>query len=198
MAASTMVEEEFNSSQIYNLQGGILAWDGAVAARPPQVRLFDMQASHREMLMTAMDLEKGAMRFYTLVDERYGGQDWSNVFGRLAEAEIGHAMMVYRFLQHGQPPGQDFDTLFDGLAGDVLEGGMMLAEALDDAANTSTRLCVHLMELALRIEYAAFDLYRTIADQAEDAEAQDVFLKIAQAEKSHMRTLIFALGACPA
>ena len=84
------------------------------------------------------------------------------------------------------------------MSGNVLEGGMTLVDALDRAAGSSGgRTCVHLIELALQMEYAAFDLYRVMADQAENPEARDAFLKIAQAEKSHMALLADALGGCP-
>lgn len=197
MAALTMVEEESPQAETYNLEGGMLAWEGAVVEKPPQIRLFDAKASVEQMLMTAMDLEKGAMRFYTMADERWGGQVWSEVFVRLAEAEIGHAMMIYQLLQRERKGKEDFDTVFSGLFGDVLEGGMSLAEALDRAASAKSRLCVHLIELALNIEYAAFDLYRSMADRAADSEARGAFMKIAQAEKSHMNILIGALATCP-
>ena len=197
MAASLMVEEEFGTTGIYNLNGGILSWDGATAENPPQVQLFDKGAAPETLYMTAMNLEKGAMNFYMTVDMRYGGQAWSDIFSRLAEAEIGHALAVYRLWRRGRTGVEDFDTVFAGLSGNVLEGGMTLADALDRAAGSGGRTCVHLMELALQVEYAAFDLYRTMADQAENPEARDAFLKIAQAEKSHMGLLADALGGCP-
>jgi len=197
MAASMIVEEEFGTTGIYNLNGGLLSWDGAVAGYPPQVRIFDKQAAPEELYMTAMNLERGAMNFYMTVDMRYGGEIWSDVFGRLAEAEIGHALAVYRLWRKGRIGVDDFDMVFAGLSGNVLEGGMTLAEALDRTAVPGGRTCVHLMELALHIEYAAFDLYRAMADQAEGSEAREAFLKIAQAEKSHMNILIDALGTCP-
>jgi sulfur-carrier protein adenylyltransferase/sulfurtransferase len=197
MAASIMAEEEFGAAGIYNLDGGLLSWDGAIAEKSPQVLIFEKQTSLEELYMTAMNLEKGAMNFYTTVDIRYGGETWSDVFGRLAEAEIGHALAVYRLWRKGRAGVEDFDTVFVGLSGNVLEGGMTLAEALDRATVSGGRTCVHLIELALHIEYAAFDLYRTMADQAKIPEARDAFLKIAQAEKSHMNILIDALGTCP-
>ncbi len=198
MAASLMVEEEFGAAGIYNLNGGILSWDGATAENPPRVQLFTKGASPEDLCMTAMNLEKGAMNFYMTVDMRYGGEDWSDVFGRLAEAEIGHALAVYRLWRRGRTGVEDFEAVFAGLSGNVLEGGMTLVDALDRAAGSSGgRTCVHLIELALQMEYAAFDLYRVMADQAENPEARDAFLKIAQAEKSHMALLADALGGCP-
>ena len=126
-----------------------------------------------------------------------GGEEWSDVFARLAEAEIGHAMIIHQLLRQKDSGGADFDAVFSNLSGDVLEGGMSLADALDRAATAGHLLCVHLIELALNIEYSAFDLYRTMADRATENHARNVFLKIAQAEKSHMNILIGALGTCP-
>jgi rhodanese-related sulfurtransferase/rubrerythrin len=197
IAASTLVEEESEQTEVYNLTGGIISWEGNVVERPPQVRIFAASATPEQMMMTAMDLEKGAMRFYTMADERWGGENWSEVFARLAEAEIGHAMMIYQLLSRENTLKDDFDTVFSGLQGDVLEGGTTVADALDRAASAEDRYCVHLIELALNIEYSAFDLYRTMADQVTDSKARDAFLKISQAEKSHMNSLIGALGTCP-
>ena len=196
MAAAMMAEEEISAVKIYNLIGGIRAWDGGIAEQSPRVQVFDRQAEPASLYMTAMNLEKGAMNFYTTIDMRYGDDAWSDVFGRLAEAEIGHALAVYRFWRSGRTGVDDFDGVFAGLSGNVLEGGMTLAEAVDQAAAPGGNTCVRLIELALHIEYAAFDLYRTMADQAEMPEVREAFLKIAQAEKSHMSILVDALGRC--
>jgi len=53
------------------------------------------------------------------------------------------------------------------------------------------------LETALTIEYAAYDLYRTMAEQVESDEARQAFLSISQAEKAHMRKLTAAIPDCP-
>jgi rhodanese-related sulfurtransferase/rubrerythrin len=196
LAAAMMAEDEIPAAAIYNLEGGIRAWNGAITPHPPRVQVFDRQATPESLYMTAMNLEKGAMNFYTTIDMRYGDDAWSEVFGQLAEAEIGHALAVYRLWRRGRIGMEDFDVVFAGLSGNVLEGGMTLAEALDQAAEPGGNTCVRLIELALHIEYAAFDLYRTMADQVAMPDVKDAFLKIAQAEKSHMSILVDALGRC--
>jgi rubrerythrin len=50
--------------------------------------------------------------------------------------------------------------------------------------------------MALSIEYAAFDLYHTMADGITDPDAQEAFITIAQAEKAHMRALAKAIAHC--
>jgi rhodanese-related sulfurtransferase len=45
-------------------------------------------------------------------------------------------------------------------------------------------------------EYAAFDLYRAMAQQSEHSETREAFLAIAQAEKGHMRALARSIEKC--
>lgn len=61
---------------------------------------------------------------------------------------------------------------------------------------TAENPCIQLIETALDMEYAVFDLYRTMADRAESDDARGAFLSLAQAEKAHMRVLARALERC--
>jgi rhodanese-related sulfurtransferase len=199
MAAAVMAEETLEAhSPIYNLTGGMLAWDGAAVSHYPRVGLFDRSATPREMMEVAMNLEKGALLFYTHVAAQYQRETWSRGFEKLAAAERGHAKTVYGYWS-GLGDGSDiepFEPLFDSLAGDVLEGGLSLEEAQSQAGAVGDMACVRLMELALGIEYAAYDLYRTMAHQLPVPEQRQSFLKLAQAEKAHMHALAKFLDGC--
>jgi rhodanese-related sulfurtransferase/rubrerythrin len=199
MAAATMAEEEIEDrSQIYNLTGGMLAWDGAVAADYPRVSLFDRSATPLEMMETAMNLEKGALLFYTHVARQYEHESWSRIFEKLTAAERAHARTVYGYWRefNDQPDIDAFKPMFEALDGDVLEGGLRLEDALAQAGAVGDMACVRLVELALRIEYAAYDLYRTMADQSPAPESRQGFIKLAQAEKAHMHALAKSLDGC--
>lgn len=196
-AAITMVaDEEIVSKTIYHLDGGLMAWDGRMAAGFPRVRLFEDSDSPGEMLRTAMNLEKGALNYYTRVHGQYADRPWSGVFADLARAERGHAGIVYGFLRRMEAAEEEFDAVFDGLPGQVLEGGISLEAALQKVAAVKGRICMHLIELALEIENQAYDLYRTMADRSGDNPAREAFLAIAQAEKGHMRSLAGAIDSC--
>jgi rhodanese-related sulfurtransferase/rubrerythrin len=200
MAAATMAEEAFEDrSRIYNLTGGMLAWDGAVAADFPRIGLFDRSATPLEMMEVAMNLEKGALLFYRHVARQHEHEPWSRGFEKLATAERGHAKTVYGYWSSlsDRADIEPFESLFESLAGDMLEGGLSLEDALSQAGAVGDMACVRLVELALRIEYAAYDLYRTMADQSLAPEPRQGFLKLAQAEKAHMRALAQSLGGCP-
>jgi rubrerythrin len=145
-----------------------------------------------------MDLEKGAWRFYHHLLDRFAGRPIAEPLEKLAAAETAHARMVYRYLQQLAPaPLEPFDTLFKSLSGNILEGGDEVADALQWVDTREQNPCLEVIELALRIEYAAYDLYRSVADRIEEQAARDSLLSIAQAEKAHMRSLSRAIGLCP-
>jgi rhodanese-related sulfurtransferase len=195
MAAAAMVAEEDLHSAIYNLTGGMLAWDGARLSDLPRVNLFAGQ-SPVEMLHTAMNLEKGAQLFYESVSRQAAGQSWGQTFAILARAEVAHAKVVHGFYAQIQKDAPAFEALYERLDGEVLEGGLALSAALEMAATVQDQACLRFVELALQIEYAAFDLYRTLADQGRDEGERSAFIHLAQAEKAHMQGLIKALEGC--
>lgn len=195
-AAAVMADEENLASEaIYNLEGGIMAWDGATVADMPRVALFDLKST-AEMMSTAIALEKGALRFYSHVRSKFGAYDWSEIFGRLGKAEAAHAKTVYGFWQKINDRLEPFDQLFEQLSGDVLEGGRSLNEVLSEIERQKAPACIGLIEMALQMEYSAYDLYRTMTEQSEEPEAAEAFMALAQAEKSHMRALADALEKC--
>ena len=196
VAASLAVEAEVTGGRVYNLDGGILSWYGKTLTAPPKVRIFSRSAGLAEMLRTAMDLEKGAWRFYDFIARRFAAEPYVETFAALTKAETAHARTIYGFWQTGQADPQPFERLFESLGGEILEGGEPLAEVLGRLAALEGDICLNLIELALDIEYAAFDLYRTLADQETDAKVREAFLTIAQAEKAHMRMLTRAIDQC--
>jgi rhodanese-related sulfurtransferase/rubrerythrin len=196
-AAALAFEELGGERQIYNLRGGIYAWDGGTVDDLPQVQLFS-HLSDVEMFETAMNLEKGAIRFYTHIGKKHAGQAWIGKFEHLAREETAHAKSVYRFWQQSKAGPETFEVFFDRLQGEILEGGFPLAKAMEALDSQENQSCMRLFELALKIEYTAYDLYRTLANQTSASDPGHAFLALAQAEKGHMRTLIDALTDCPA
>ena len=198
MAAATLtLDAEVTKRSVYNLAGGIMNWYGQTLAEFPRVRVFDTAKGITDLLYTAMDLEKGAWRFYAAVAKRHESEPFAETFEVLAKAENTHAQTFYAiWASHtAEPPA--FKDLFTGLAGDILEGGETLEAVLDWVGSLSDRTCLNLIELALRIEYSALDLHRTMAEQTLEPEARNTLLSVAQAEKAHMRILTRAIDTCP-
>lgn len=89
-----------------------------------------------------------------------------------------------------------FDQLYESLEGEILEGGESLATVLASLEHIDENPCLRILELAIHIEYTAFDLYKSMAEQEKDQTIRDIFLTIAQAEKRHMQMLVSALDQC--
>ena len=104
--------------------------------------------------------------------------------------------LIYRYIQNFNSDPPPFEALYDSLKGDVLEGGQSLTEACQNLEKVAANSCSEIIDLALAIEYAAFDLYRVMAEQSEHPEARETFLAVAQAEKGHMRALARSIEKC--
>ena len=197
-AASALVAEgEISGKKIYNLAGGIMAWDGKILPDFPKVEVFDKSKSLAELLFMSMDLEKGAWRFYTYIVDRFGSKSFANTIEHLVHAETAHAKTIYRFWKKSEPQPQPFESLFTELRGEILEGGESLDEVLQRVETIKKNVCLNLLEMALDIEFSAYDLYRTMAEQTQSEEAKNAFLSIAQAEKAHMQAIARAVSHCP-
>jgi len=195
-AASMFSEEGITEKKIYNLEGGILSWEGKTLKGFPKIQVFDKTKGPVELLLTAMDLEKGAWRFYTYILKNFAVDPIIPTLEQLSKAEIAHARTVYGFWEKAASTPIAFDQLYESLKGDILEGGESLVEVMGYLKNIEENPCLRILELAIHMEYAAFDLYKTMAEQEKDQTIRDSFLAIAQAEKSHMRMLIRALDQC--
>jgi sulfur-carrier protein adenylyltransferase/sulfurtransferase len=195
-AAVLALEEKISEAKIYNLRGGMLAWDGHRLEGAPRWHLFDTKATTAERLLLAMDLERGAERFYQYVAERFREAPFSATFAHLAKAEVAHARTIYQFWQAQTEAAETFEALYPELKGEILEGGAKLQKVLDKVSRMGKGACLPLVELALGIEYAAYDLYRTLADNGQDRGVAEAFMQLAQAEKTHMEALTKTVDQC--
>ncbi len=180
------------TSGIYNLQGGILAWSGVALPDYPRVEAFDPGASVQELLLRAIDLEKGAFRFYQELAARWPEAELDDI----QDMERAHARSVYNLLKKYHAPEQPFAELFDGLSGETVEGGRSLQELLDGLQAYDQGRCLALAEVALEIESQAYDLYRHLADTLRDQEAAQGLLTLAEQEKGHMRIVARKIPEC--
>lgn len=181
---------------VFNMSGGILAWNGEVLPASPQLQVFDLSGGDREILFRAMELERGAGLFYTALSQRYGTNPWAEMLSTLAGAEEAHARMIYRYWTEGQADPPAFAPVYAGLRGDIVEGGIAMSSLLAMLADEPEAPCRATLEMALSIEYAAYDLSRNMAHRWRGQPLESVFLAIAEAEKEHMRLVSRALPLC--
>lgn len=194
MAALLLQEAELTEKAVYHLTGGIMAWDGASVSDFPKIQLLGNGSG--DPMAKAMNLEKGAYRFYRELAARYPDEPFAPVIRQLERAEKSHARIVYGFWRRTVADASGFESYFKGLSGDVLEGGVPLNDAVNRIEGVTLRKCLTILEFALDIEYQAYDLYRSMAETAVESEVKDAFYAIAQAEKAHMKQLARAVEGC--
>jgi len=181
---------------VFNMSGGILAWNGHLLPAVPNLKAFDLSGDEKAILHRAMDLERGADRFYTALRDRFQPQPWAESLDALAGAEESHARLIYTHwaaLVSEPPP---FALLYASLTGDIVEGGYSCEALLTMLVQQVEPTCRSVLEMALTVEYAAYDLSRNLAHRFQDGPLAAVFNSIAEAEKQHMHLVAQALAHC--
>jgi sulfur-carrier protein adenylyltransferase/sulfurtransferase len=186
-------------SNVFNVTGGMLGWNGYVLPDFPNVKAFDEQASVADVLRQAINLEKGADRLYAGLLKHFEGSPQYEVIELLSKAEEAHGRAVYGALRKvAQGHLDDFDKLYSELSGDILEGGGSVDRAIEVAKKAAEQGTISLLELSLDLEFQAYDLYRSLAHRTEDEQLRATFLDLAEQEKRHARTLLKAIGKAAA
>lgn len=192
--------------RVTNLIGGFTAWEGKELREMPRLRLFEAPQSVPDALLRAMDLEKGAQNFYLAAASaaQAASPELARTLHILADVEQAHAKVLYhRFCKiqdqaHSRCIDQEsFEQKYASLAGDILEGGLGLEEALDRLDASKPLFCLEVTDVALEIELMAYDLYRNLA-AASDGDMEQMFLKLAKDEQGHQRLLVRQLPDCDA
>lgn len=184
---------------VFNVAGGMMAWNGHVLPDFPNLRAFDATASATDVLRQAIDLEKGADRLYSGMLVHFEGTPQHEVIDMLAKAEEAHGRAVYGALKRiSEEHLDDFDKLYASMKGEILEGGEPVEKAIEAAKRAAEHGTISLLELALELELRAFDMYRNLAHRANDDELRKVFLDLAESEKRHANALVRVIGKAAA
>ena len=195
-AAAVLAGMRQFKGDMLNLSGGIIGWQGVVLPERPRLHLFPPMDNQAESLLQAMSLERGAANIYETMLSQYADESWAGPLKEMASEETAHARLLYKAMQQCQEDLPAFEVLYSKVPADLIEGGFSRENIEAELARLGGKPCVVVYELALAIEYAAYDLYRTLAQRFREDSVSEVFLSIAQAEKRHLRRAAAALAKC--
>ena len=180
---------------IGNLDGGIRAWRGEKSFAFPNLAVLSPEVEPDQLLLQAMNLEKGAERMYAALAARFAEGPLAPVITMLGEVEVSHARLLHgQRCALGVTTAGEFDSVYESLPGDLLESGLSLEEVVGMAQAMPRQGVTELLELALEIEFKAYDLYRALVSRPGDRELRGILLVLAEMEKDHAHTLMMALG----
>jgi len=177
--------------KIYNLSGGIKAWEKQVAVGPEDVglHLFSGETSAEEAIITGFGLEEGLRDFYVSMQEKVANPSTKSLFAMLAEIEIRHQERLLKL--YADITGTDISLadFTQKIAQPAMEGGLTTEEYLR-LYETDLESEIEVLGLALAIEAQALDLYSRAAERSREHEGyRNVLLQIAEEERNHIAKL---------
>jgi len=176
--------------EIYNLKGGIKAWQGSKAIGPQELNLELVRGDETpaEMVALAYGLEMGLGIFYQNMIEKSQDDELKALFSKLADIETRHKKKLFELLTEIDPPDRDIQAYEADIRPTILEGGFQLDDFIK-----KNELFLHtvadVLDLAMMLETQALDLYLRFADKSTHSQSQDMLLKLADEEKAHLEAL---------
>jgi rhodanese-related sulfurtransferase/rubrerythrin len=176
--------------EVYNLSGGIKAWDSdtAFGAEDLGLNFFDGSESPEESLVVAYSLEEGLRDFYLSMLNKVKNEDARQLFQKLSEIEVKHQDRIFdQYLEVSNKPlsRTEFEKK---IVAPAMEGGLTtddyLAQYPLDLEVTS-----EVVSMAMGIEAQALDLYQRASEKASDAQGKAFLLQIADEERAHIKEL---------
>jgi len=176
--------------QVYNVSGGIKAWQAKTALGPQDMGLdlFSGMESAQDIIKVAYSLEQGLRDFYLSMEKKAENSRVASLFSKLAKIEIKHQaslLTAYNELIQVKVTSEEFETMVTSKA---MEGGLTTDQYLELFSHDlgSER---EVISLAMSIEAQALDLYQRVGTRLTKSGAADIIHSIANEEKSHLASL---------
>ena len=180
----------YGFKEVYNLKGGIKAWQGLKAAGPKELNLDMVRGDETatEIAALAYDMEDCVQIFYLEMRDRAQDQEVRGLFTKLASIEEKHKRTILELSARVDPPGKGRGTTGADRSQLILEGGFDMAEFMEQN-EPNMKTVPEVIELAMMLETQALDLYLRFAHKSVKTETKDVLFRIAQEEKDHLAAL---------
>ena len=177
-------------TEVYNLTGGIKAWQGQKAAGPAEVGMARIggRETPAEIIVLAYGMEEGLKSFYALMAARSDAKEVSGLFDKLAGIEVRHQEKLFELYRDYAEAGIDKQALEQEIVVAAMEGGLTTEEFLaSHQAVLETK--EEVVGLAMELETQALDLYLRYSSALEDDKTKEVLFQLAEEEKAHLRSL---------
>ena len=176
--------------QVYNLKGGIAAWQGHAAAGPSEMGMMLLKGNEtlREVICLAYGLEEGLRKFYSMSIKLAIGPAVVGALTRLVKIELKHKQRLFDLFLSIEPTPLDIDAFEKRITSEFMEGGFDPDKFLEQsmpALNTAAGV----LDFAMMLEAQAMDLYMRYAEKSENPEAKNIFYQMANEEKAHLKSL---------
>lgn len=176
--------------KVFNLSGGIKAWNSEIAVGPQELglELFSGNESAEDTIIVGFGLEQGLREFYLAMVDTVEQKDAKDLFTKLADIEIlhqEHLLKLYMDITGKTISMEDFNNQ---TVAPAMEGGLTTSDYLK-LYQPNLESAEDILGLAMSIEAQALDLYQRAADRSERKNIQSVLQQIANEERAHIARL---------
>jgi rhodanese-related sulfurtransferase/rubrerythrin len=187
---ATQMLSGWGFKEVYNLAGGIKAFQGPKAAGPQELNLDLVRGDETpvEIITLAYGMEKALQLFYETLQPQTPDQELQDLFGKLAQVEVKHAQRLFEVYARLEPGGQDRPAFEAGVVPRTLEGGFDAQKFLE-TNQSHLQTVPQVLDLAMMLETQALDLYLRFAHRCSQAQTQEVLFTLAEEEKAHLASL---------
>lgn len=177
--------------KVYNMKGGILAYNGLVAAGPPEagVFCFPKNMTPEELVAMAWYIEDGSQTYFETVKDITQSQGTNDILTTMTDYKIAHKKSLSKLYQKisGQTAGNDFPTnVLQKPPQNVMAGCVSVPEAVNWSQDKGTS---EILDLVMALEANTFDLYLKLGRQVKSESARKVFMELSEEEACHLEEL---------
>jgi sulfur-carrier protein adenylyltransferase/sulfurtransferase len=176
--------------EVYNLKGGLKAWQGVKAVGPVELNLDLIRGdeSPGEMITLVYGMEEALRRYYLYFSKQSAGGAVPDLFHTLAAVEEKHQALLQKAWLGLEPRPGTVEHLTATASAQVLEGGFKFDEFVRE---NEPRLATEreILELALMLETQALDLYLRFADREGEGATKKILYRLGDEEKAHLAAL---------
>ena len=135
-------------------------------------------------------LENGSQKFYFAMAQALVEKEAKGLFKELVTEEERHQASLSKLYTEtsNATPDSGFpkSVMAPDSAGDVMEGGIRVSEALQWTKGKGVQ---EILELSMSLESNSYDLYLLMAGRVESQKAKEVFQVLSKQEKDHLDRL---------
>jgi len=188
VAAQLLAGQGFK--EVYNLKGGIKAWNGLKAVGPAEVGMAVITGDETpsQMIKIAFGMEEGLRSFYEAMSPEIKDSTLSGLFRKLSKIEVAHKERLFRHYRTLEGGPAEMTAFEEGLASDLMEGGMTTEEFLE-FNRPAMETPQDVLSMAMILETQSLDLYMRYAARIKEEGTRGLLHDLADQEKAHLKEL---------